>query len=215
MNKPIALLTLVCAFGTTMPAMAQSSIGLRGGVNYSNVAVRGYDGALDSKSLFGFAFGLAAELGLSKNLAFQPEVLYSQHGVAFEEIFLLQTIESNLRYNYLQVPLLAKLKFGAESVGGYFLAGPHLGFGLGDFQAETSLQGDKHKESFSWEFAGQKKSDFGLTFGLGLSFPAGPGKLELDARYQVGLSNIIEEPIDGEQNYNRNFQLGLGYLFRL
>lgn len=213
MKKITFLLVAVSAICFTTSAVAQSFIGLRVGANLSNVALSGGVDIPDTKSLLGPAFGIIAEIGANEMLSFQPELLYSPHGFGFEEESIIEEpLEIEIRYNYLQIPLLAKLKLGSESVGIDILVGPHAGFGIGKITAESTFLGEKQKETSSWEDAGQKKFDFGITGGVGLSFPAGPGKLGLDARYQLGLSNIIDEPDEDEKAANRVLQFGLSYL---
>jgi hypothetical protein len=213
MQKTTLFFAAVSIFCLTTSAIAQSSFGLRVAANLANVSISSGVDIPDTKAVFGPAFGIVAEIGAGDMLAFQPELLYSGHGFGFEEESLLgETVEINIRYNYLQIPLLAKLKLGSEAVGINIVAGPHLGFGIGDITAETMFLGEKEKDTSSWEDAGQKKFDLGVTGGVGLTFPAGPGVFGLDARYQLGLTNIIEDPDEDEKASNRVLQVGLSFL---
>lgn len=66
-------------------------------------------------------------------------------------------------------------------------------------------QSNKVKEAL-----GKTKSvDFGLQMGLGAAISAGPGKLIVDGRYNLGLSNISD--VKGENIKNRGFVFSLGY----
>jgi len=212
MKKLFNLFSVVFAMAFTTSAMAQLSIGPRVAVNFSNIAVSNLEEEPDLKSLFGLAFGAAAEVGISETFAFQPEVLFSQHGFATEDSLFGETLELNVRLNYLQIPLLAKFKFGSDAVVVNVVAGPHIGFGIGDITVETEVGGESEKESGPWEDTGFQKFDFGITGGVGVSFAAGPGDLGLDIRYQLGLSNLLDEPEDDEKGTHRNFQVGLSYL---
>jgi hypothetical protein len=215
MKRLILILLAAWAVSFAAPAAAQISAGLRLGANLSDVAVRGYDQALKTNSLFGVAYGLAVEVGIGAKFAIQPELLYSQHGFTVEQTILFETLKEKVRFSYLQVPLLAKLKLGDETVKVDIFAGPHFGFGIGEVATESRFLGNTVEGRLSWEEINQRTDDFGFTFGLGLSFAAGPGALGLDIRYQLGRTNIIAEPIGTEVNENRNLQLGLSYLVRL
>jgi hypothetical protein len=214
--KPLAF--LLC-LGMSIPVFAQSGIGLRLGANISTVNVSGddLDDELEPQNLNGFAFGLVAELGLGKNFSLQPELLYSQHGFAIDESALGQTIiKGEQRYSYLQVPVLAKLKFGPEFFKINLVAGPHFGFGTGKVKSEYEAFGlGKESLSESWEDAGLNTFDFGVTGGAGISIGAGPGYLGLDARYQLGLANLPDEPDDDIKIRNRNLQFSLSYIIPL
>lgn len=213
------ILVAILAVSIATPALAQTGIGLRLGANLPNVSFTDEDGnsidEFDSKSNTGFVFGAVLELGVSENFAIQPELLFSQHGFAFDDTFFGEKISVKTRFNYLQLPVLAKAKFGSDAFGFNIVAGPHLGFGIGDITTEAEVLGEKEKESSSWDDAEFKRLDFGVTGGVGISFAAGPGRLGLDARYQLGLGNLISEPEGSEKASNRNMQLSLSYIIPL
>ena len=139
MKKNLKFFAVALAMALTSSAMAQLSIGPRAAVNFSNAAFDS-DQEVNSGNLLGFAFGVAAEIGVSGSFSIQPEVLFSQSGFILKDEFELlgEPVDLNVRYNYLQIPLLAKLKFGSGATVFNVFAGPHVGFGLGDiiFEAE-------------------------------------------------------------------------------
>ena len=68
---------------------------------------------------------------------------------------------------------------------------------------------DKIKSAY-----GKTKSvDLGLQMGAGIAIPAGPGKVIVDGRYNLGLSNISDE--NGMNVKNRGFAISLGYAIPL
>ena len=215
MKKQLLTLSLLLLGALVTTAYGQFSIGARAGANLANVAITTDGEDSDTDARFGFAAGLVAEIGISEMFAVQPEVLFSQHGAVETTDFLGEEIETKIRHNYVQVPVLAKLTFGSEALGINVLAGPHIGLGMGDIMLETTAGGMTEEDSGSWEDAGLTTFDFGITGGVGVSFPAGPGKLGIDARYQLGLVNFFEDGDDDNSIYNRNIQFGLSYLFPL
>lgn len=210
MTKNLKFFAVVLAMVLASSAMAQLSVGPRAAVNFSNAA---FDSeGVNSGNRLGFAFGAAAEIGVSERFAIQPELLFSQSGFILKDEFELsdELVDLDVRYNYLQIPLLAKLKFGSGAAVFNLFAGPHVGFGLGDITLKTKVMGEKETETQSWEDTGYTKFDFGVTGGIGVSFPVGQGKLGLDLRYQLGLSNLSD---DGDDKVsNRNLQAGVSYL---
>lgn len=215
MKKNLKFFALALVMASTTSAMAQLSIGPRAAVSFSNAAFDS-DEDVNSGNLLGFAFGAVAEIGISERFAIQPEVLFSQSGFVLKDEFEFsgEPADLNVRYSYLQIPLLAKLKFGSGAAVFNVFAGPHVGFGLGDINFEAELMGEKDTDIQSWEDTGFSRFDFGVTGGVGVSFAAGLGKLGLDLRYQLGLNNISDEDGDGDEDKvsNRNFQAGVSYL---
>lgn len=207
MKKSIFYVALLLLSSTS--AIAQFSIGARVAGNLANVNQSLDDEyEFNPKHKIGIAFGVIAEIGLSEMFAIQPEVLYSQHGWRLDENFLGYPIKVEVRNSYLQVPILAKLTLGSEAFGINVLGGPHIGFGIGDLTSES----DGESEATSWKDAGLKTFDYGLTGGIGVAFKAGPGKLGVDARYQFGLANMLDDPEGDDKVSNRNLQIGLSYL---
>jgi len=211
MKKNLKFFALALAMALTSSAMAQLSIGPRAAVNFSNVAVDS-DEEDNPGNLLGFAFGGAVEIGVSEKFSIQQELLFSQSGFIIEDDFELagEPVDLSIKYFYLQIPLLAKLKFGSGPAVFNVFAGPHVGFGLGDIIIQTEVMGEKNSGTQSWDDTGYKRFDFGVTGGVGVSFAVGRGNLGIDLRYQLGLSNLSDDG-DGKSS-NRNLQAGLSYL---
>ncbi len=216
-NLPKILIVLL-AWVIALPAIAQIGVGVRVGGNLAKVAVTDEDGESvdeDVNYSFGLVGGGLIELSISDKFAIQPELLYSQHGFAVDMTFFDEEFSVKTRFNYLQVPILAKIKFGSEPVGFHVMAGPYAGYGVGDITVSTEMDGEKEEETASWEDTELKRVDFGVAAGLGVSISAGPGRIGLDARYQLGLANMIEEPSGSEKLSNRNLQFSLCYIIPL
>ena len=140
--------------------------------------------------------------------------------------------------NYLELPLLFKYTFIGGTYGFYVLAGPTFSFGVSgeiNFKLTDSFGDERFgpgdptyndiigvNETFDPEF-GNSSSDFykafdlGAAFGGGLYIEAGPGNIIIDARYGLGLSNIIPDDAGGDEltQKNSSIQLSLGYAIPL
>ena len=172
---------------------AQSvNFGIKGGLNVYNVHVDD-ESEYDSKT--GLHVGLLGHVHLSKQWALQPELLYSAQGAKFTN----SGVETKLKLDYINVPILFQYMFD----NGFRLeAGPQVGFLVGAKTEANDVSVDVKDQL--------KGVDLGL--GLGLGYIHVPSGFGVDARYNLGLSNISED--DDNKSMNRGFQLGIFYQFQ-
>ncbi|MBT8461664.1 MAG: PorT family protein [Gemmatimonadetes bacterium] len=195
MALPLALLIAV-------PVQAQTTIGVKGGINVANISTSATDlpDVIDSKT--GFVGGGFVTFGFGL-LAIQPELLYSQKGFKAEE--LGQTAQ--LGTNYIEIPVLLKAQFKLAMLRPAIYAGPVVSF-------ETGCNLDVLGVSFSCDddegFVDRKTTDWGAAFGANLDFFLGPVTLLLDARYQLGLANLADVADSDESVKNRVWQIMAG-----
>ncbi|WP_052732882.1 porin family protein [Hymenobacter terrenus] len=153
-----ALLSLLLFAGLHRAAHAQRSdvsLGLKAGASLTNFV--GKD-APNSDYRFGFHAGVFANVGLTKLVAFQPELLYSQKGDVSE-----LNEEFKTRLHYIDVPLA----FHLNRDGLFFEAGPQVGFLIAARYEAGSLSADT-KDLY-------KTVDFGYLAGLGYQLKQGIG----------------------------------------
>lgn len=197
MKKFLAITAVVLGLGLqaqqTKDTKKDSGIELipKAGITIATQSIKNMDGE-KSKTSFQAGLGVNIQTGL-QNFSVQPEVNFISKGTRIKNHFGNQTY--NL--NYIEIPVLAKYSFGPV----YVNAGPSIGFLVG--------KSDKIKAAY-----GKTKTlDFGLQMGAGVAIPAGPGKLIVDGRYNLGLSNISDEK--GVNVKNRGFAVSLGYAIPL
>ena len=194
-------LLFVIALATFSIANAQDiSYGLKAGLNYSNWSFSNDGPEFDSR--LSFHVGGVVEFGLSEKFAVQPELLYSSVGAKMDYSSSPTRVASDdyLVYalDYLSIPVMAKY-YVAE---GFSLeVGPQIGILL---SAKIKYDGESEdvKELF-------KSTDFGAGIGAGYKMENG---LFINARYVLGLSNVLEDSGD-EWGKNNAFQFSLGYKF--
>jgi hypothetical protein len=177
------------------------SYGLKAGLNYSNWSFSdsdfdGYDSRLS------FHFGGVVELGLSDKFSVQPEILYSSVGAQMDLSDAATRVASDDKFvyalDYLSIPVMAKY-YVAE---GFSLeVGPQIGVLL-SAKAKYDGESEDIKDSF-------KSTDFSAGIGAGYKMENG---LFINARYVLGLSNVLEDSGD-EWGKNNAFQFSLGYKF--
>ena len=165
------------------------NIGIKGGLNVYNIH---NDNGIEYDSKTGFHLGLLGHIHLDKEWAVQPEIVYSQQGAKYN----FSNNESRVNLDYINIPVLLQYMFDN---GFRFEAGPQVGFLV---NAKT---GNKTDVIDSY-----KNVDFGMGLGFGYIKPS--TGLGIDARYNLGLSDITDN--NSVKSTNRGFQLGIFYQFK-
>ncbi|QHT66010.1 PorT family protein [Rhodocytophaga rosea] len=207
MKKIVLLTALVFTLG--FAANAQSYIIPKGGVVFSNYKNTG--SGIEGRTGFVGGLGLSIPVTSDNFFTIQPELLYIQKGAKFATN-LATTRVGDTYINYFELPVLAKINFGGESFKLYVNGGPSVSYALFGKTNNTDIEfGDGADVSFN------NRIDLGLQFGGGIGIKAGPGDILLDARYGLGLSNLLDDPIAGTDNelQNRVFAFTVGYAIPL
>jgi len=185
-----SLLAIALILAITQSAFSQFGFrtGLKGGYNSSNITG---DISTGGKRLQSFTGGVSVEFNILI-LAFQADILYSPKGIILKD-------GTEIKLNYLSVPLVAKLRFFPLIIHPYILGGV-------EYSSLLSAKADGHdmKNEFS-------KKDFSVVTGVGLEFSVFGKALYSEIRYVHGLKNINNIPKDNLKN--NTYQLLLGVLF--
>ena len=169
------------------------NIGIKAGLNVYTVKT---DNGTNFDSKLGFHAGLIGHIHLNKQFAVQPEIVYSAQGGDYT----FEGVETKIKLGYVNVPVMLQYMFD----NGFRLqAGPQVGFIISGKRetggVETEIKSDINT------------IDFSLGAGIGYVHPA--SGLGVDARYNLGLSNINDNN-STVKSTNRGFQLGVFYLFK-
>lgn len=168
------------------------NFGVKAGLNLYNIH---YDNSTTYDTKPGLHVGLLGHIHLDKHLAVQPELLFSGQGAKYKA----NGTTTKLNLGYINVPVMLQYMFDN---GFRIEAGPQLGF-LVSAKAKADGSTTDVKDNI-------KTVDFALGFGLGyIHTPSGFG---VDARYNLGLSNINKN--SSVKSTNRGFQLGVFYQFK-
>ncbi len=200
----------VLFIATNSLLMAQISVGARGGFNfakeYLQVKWEGEEESETSEVMTGATFAGIVEIGLSKNFAIQPELVFIQKGGSGKNE------GEDVLFNHIDFPLLAKFKYGSEYFNVYAAAGPTFGYAL------SGKNGDYKFKDEDWE--GYNRFEIGASLGGGLGMNLKKGTAFVDVRYLFSLSNLMDiedaelEGIDITAKH-RGVGLTFGYLHRL
>ena len=176
-----------------------------GGLNFANVSIDadGEDISTDMKTAF--AIGARAELGVTTPFSLLLEPMFLRRGYILEDA--LSSAEANFSLNYLELPVLAKAKFGSMKAHGYAFAGPSLGIFL---NGSVDIDGDSEdlEDISAINLAGE--------IGVGGSYQVQEFVyLNADVRYGYGFTNMSDLDDDDGTVGSRDIKLMLCVLFHL
>lgn len=165
---------LVTSLLTIMSFSAQAQLfklGIKAGLNYANIT--GTDITVNAKNyeseaITSYHAGLVAQVGLTKGVAFQPELLYSTQGATYKDA--VSEVTNELGYISIPAVLIIDLNktFSLE-------LGPQASFLLSE------------KKAFAVNDA--NTFDFSVVGGLGIKVTK---SIFVQARYGLGLTEISE-----------------------
>jgi hypothetical protein len=192
----IVMFVCLLGFSTMAVSQVQFALGVKAGPNFANIDTKA-DVGENYKNRTGFHGGAFALIKLTK-IGIQPEILFSQQGSTVK----INSQDFDANYSYVNIPVILKLYL----IGGLNLqAGPQFGFVTNAEQDVLDFQsGAVTTEDIKDQLKGM---DLSAALGLGWDLPFG---LTLDARYNLGLSDISD--FEGSQTAkNQVFQLSVGF----
>jgi hypothetical protein len=199
----------ICAFALavaglfSVPALAQGlGLGVKGGVNIATQRFQGDDGSPGVDPRIGAVAGVFATLRLLPWLDLQGEGLYAMKGTRLD----LESVQSSVWLDYLEVPILAKVSRRGGGARRYFVAaGPSVGVRL---RGRTRTKfGDSTEEIDIGDEL--ERLDFGVAAGGGVDL----GSIVLDGRYTLGLTDTDKDKTDTVTVTNRTISFTVGFKF--
>jgi len=182
---------LIAGASQLASAQAQLAVGIKAGLNFAKLDVSNSAGqTYDSRTGYhagAFALVKFAFIGI------QPELIFSRQGSQYT--FNSKDYDAN--FDYINVPVMFKFYL---PLGLNLQAGPQFGF-LTKAQVETATGTQNYKDA-------SKNSDVAIGLGAGWDLPFG---LTIDARYNLGVSNINDTSGTSGDIKNKVFQLSVGY----
>jgi hypothetical protein len=202
-RRSMLVIGLLCIVVSLVPAQKITG-GLKVGMN---LASNHGDDVEDAKIKLGFCGGGFVAFALGHVAVIQPELLYSQKGAKWEDVFLDETYKVTYKFSYLEIPVLIKMIIPVQGkVKPNLFLGPYFGIMITDPRVEIKVDGTTMED----DLQGVKDTDFGVVLGGGVDFGLKKGKIVFDARYGLGLTTLGEEDIDAKNNV---FSFLLGYSF--
>jgi hypothetical protein len=164
---------------TTSERSLTPKIGIKGGVNLSNLYV---DNVKDENIKVGAIVGFYTKIPVTKGLSIQPEILYSQKGAQVNYNNLFGNGKYRYNFDYIEIPVSLVVNVAKNFnvlAGGYtaFLASAKVK----DVDANGNINGVKDLNRDNFE-----TFDYGLVGGLGFDIE----NANIGIRYSYGLKNI-------------------------
>lgn len=173
---------------TTVSGFSQFKLGVRGGVNWSNIQINQQGNEplqINYDKGMGFHFGATSQLQIS-SFYVQPELIFStvNHDVTIKDLQNGGLPEiGKQRFNKFDFPIQAGLKFGSFKIG----VGP-VGTAILSSKSDLLDKYDRQRNSWTW----------GYQLGAGFDFE----KFNIEARYEGNLSGLGAGVKIGNTVYN-------------
>ena len=253
MKHPLKYLLAAFTILTVNNAVAQTDLrlGIKAGISIPNLKASG-DNPVSSgwSSRLGPYTGVVAEIQLSDRLYLQGELNYASQGgkkngiqaIATSELaayitpgtvlppYLYANFKSEVKINYLELPILLKLNFSAEKAfsffinggvyAGYLLSAKDITNGSSNVYLDDKLTQPLTPAAISFDQSTDikeniKKFNFGLQGGLGISYDLpDKNRLMLTGGGNYGLVNLQKNEDNGKNNTGAA-TITLTYLIKL
>lgn len=201
------LLTIAAALCFIAGAKAQTSYGIKAGVNFPKLSVtqKETSGSISSGASTNFYVTGFVDAPIASNLSIQPGL--SLQGKGSKSKDEVDEVKGNIMYLELPVNFVYYVPAGSGNV--FLGAGPYAAYAL---SAKNKINGVSTNVKFGNgpDDDGVKRFDAGLNFLLGYKLSNG---FLLNGGYGLGLTNIMYDNILGVKQKNRVFSVGVGYQF--
>jgi opacity protein-like surface antigen len=209
MKHVIVLSAITLASGITGVSVraGEVRVGPVAGVSATTVSVDNTEPGIKFDPAARLAVGVSAEFPLGKELSLVLEPTYMGKGTKLKESGSSDGGGStDIRLNYVEIPVLMKVGLGGHGARPYLIGGPTLGLRT---SAKSVVEGSTE------DIKDQVRStDFGVAFGGGVEIPVGKARVSLEGRYHLGLQNLnvsIDDPEGTAKNRALLFRVGLTF----
>ena len=182
MKKIYAVIILLAAIVVAQPAQAQVNIGLRGGLNISNMSLN--KDVFDVSNRAGFFIGPSLKLGFG-SIGADISALYDQREA--------KVSDETIKQKNIVIPVNVRFNMGLGAASVFLAAGPQFGFNIGDKEFKWN------KENVENTFQ-LKKSNFSVNVGGGVHF----GKLDVGVTYNIAVGKTADVDAEGAWNTTKD-----------
>ena len=226
MKKLFLLSIIVFITVVISPLNAQVQLGLQAGTNLGDVSLDPTPEGVTTGMRAGIMFGGVLFYSFSPIFGLQVEPAYVQKGATVDISLTEQGMtikeEATLSGDYFDIPVLLKASLGDGPVKPYLLAGASVAFLLGDVKLEidkATINGvdvtNQIPSNEREEIVETKSTDFILNFGAGVTIPVSQVNIFIEGQYNLGLSDLNDEPNDDMKIKSTGIQIKAGVLFPL
>ena len=208
---------------TVVPAHAQFSRGIKGGLNLTNnylsdFSASGVNNTLSAKNMTGFFIGPSVEYMIPViGLGLEASLLYSQKGSSYDIDLGTASFSVKDKVHYLDLPVNLKYKFSLLLAGVYVSAGPYVSYAISGNRSLSDMVGITSSEINKSNF--YNDLDLGVNLGAGVELLS---HLQVGVQYSWGLKDAAKNEITNGNlggvvsNFNaknRVFSVSAAYYF--
>ncbi|MEN8121249.1 MAG: porin family protein [Bacteroidota bacterium] len=181
---------LLVALSLLISFSAMAQIGVKAGLNLAKQTGNEVP-TFTEKYLNSFHFGVFTHKDLIPLLKIRVGLEYSPKGTKWKN----GDLYTQGTFNYLELPVLARVKLGPI----YGLGGFYGAYALNG-KTENNILGVTVSDEMDFEAREMKKLDYGMKFGLGFQTGLGPLHVFAQVEYSFGLQNINSGAGDAMKN---------------
>lgn len=215
--KTVKIFLLGAIFLFSVNSFAQTTFGVRGGLNLADVTMKISGIGIDATTMKpGFHIGAIMDHSLTDIFAFETGLMLETKGTKIKSSAIGGVSgEAVTNIFYVDVPVNLKASYDFGGIGIYGLFGPYVGVALsskdkytGEFKNVSGMSEYDNKIGSS-DDDDLKRMDFGLMMGAGIEID----KFQLGVGYDLGLANI--DPAGDSDNFvkNRVLKISVGLMF--
>lgn len=193
-------------------AFSQTRLGFTAGASISNLYEKHGDDKVKSKYKIGLTAGIMLDVPMERNGSFQPALNFIQKGGKNETGEGSTLVTSDIRLNYVEMPLNVVFRIPCSAGKVVLGGGPAIALGL---SGKSSVKDDTGEESSDIKFGSSSRDhdinfiDFALNATAGYEFNSG---FFVAAAYTHGINNLLIDALEADKLYNRGFSLRIGFL---
>ncbi|HPD65124.1 MAG TPA: porin family protein [Bacteroidia bacterium] len=226
MKKALIILALISA--TSFIGKAQLYyFGAKTGLVFTHMT-KGYLGkSWEDRGGTKYLAGVSFDYFVNDYFSLAPELLFFRKGTEkykHEDSNTIETRSDIYKFSYLQLPLTVKAKIPFDRFNLFGMAGPYVAFLMGGMASEQGTAIIGKREMILKDFFEERKQDFtrfdiGFDLGAGAEIDAGPGRVLLQLRYDIGFIAVAKDQAVSPYQYksfgaNRAWSIEAGYILR-
>lgn len=215
-SKFWVLMLAFLVFLGSLENYGQTFIGVKKGVSLSQVgfsdADPNYNITINQEQFQGDILGLTFKISQSKHTALQFEINIIDKGWKQR---LPDETTFNTSLQYLNIYGQTHILIGKGKFKLYLTGGPYINF-LIDSENSTIPEDQIENVPFIYNKDSDNKLEFGLGGGGGFSYQSKIGLFQLEGKFSLGLSNIIDKQTANEPLFSRHqtIELSVQYLYQ-
>ena len=210
LSAAAACIAVLTTIGHAQAQNSKPIFGIKAGVDLMTLGSLNQNGvSVNYDYRAGFQGGLYADVSISNQVSFMPQLLYTQKGGNINTTLTnagtsLKIIE-HVQLNYFDVPLLFAFK---PHTNLNLYVGPQVGFFLSQKSTATITDGTNTANDSNTSSDGVRKVVIGGNLGIGYNLAKNAG---LDLNYIFDLQHVASQNDTGEKN--SGFVLSVRYAF--